>query len=99
MFGDADWLHRQGKAMFQYVLDVLWDEDDGAAVALIRALGGVLTATIELFEGDLSVEEAVLYARVLAEMGQVDRALELMTLVFGAAFGYGRYPVAQVAYA
>ena len=71
---------------FHVVADVLWREDEVSCLSLIRALGGAVTRPIELLEGTLSVGEALAYARVLWEIGQADRAMELMREVWRVAF-------------
>ena len=56
------------------------------AVSLLRAAGVGRDVRVQLFEGDLSIEEALAYARMLTEIGDDQRAAELYDEIFQACF-------------
>ncbi|TNE89634.1 MAG: hypothetical protein EP330_10730 [Deltaproteobacteria bacterium] len=56
------------------------------AIALLRAAGIGDDVRVELFEGDLSLFEALAYARMLREIGDDLRADELYDEVIRACF-------------
>ncbi|MBW1877816.1 MAG: hypothetical protein JRJ84_05600 [Deltaproteobacteria bacterium] len=70
---------------FHTLFDLLTTGDDG--VSLLAASGGAIGATVSLFEADVTVEEALSYARVLLDLGQETQASELVREALFAAFG------------
>jgi hypothetical protein len=64
---------------FKQAMWELLHSDDEACAALLAPWG--LDATVSLVEGDVSVIEALGYARVLAEMGLDDQAHEIFECV------------------
>lgn len=56
------------------------------AVQLLRSAGVGAGVRVQLFEGDLSLFEALAYARMLREIGDDARANELYTEVIAASF-------------
>jgi hypothetical protein len=56
--------------------------DEDACVALLQPWG--LAAHVSLVEGDVSVREALTYARVLLEIGRDEEAWEVFEAVLAA---------------
>jgi len=85
--GFTSWLHT--------LFDILTTGEDGAS--LLAASGGAIGATVSLFEADVTVEEALSYARVLFDLGEEARASELVREALLAAFGGQLTPVGALA--
>lgn len=86
---------------FQMLLDLVSTDDDGVCSSLLAAVGGSLGATVALIEADVTVEEALSYARVMFDLGQAEAAREVVREAVLAAFGVPRPPalVPATAYA
>lgn len=56
------------------------------AIALLQAAGVGSDVRVELFEGDLALDEALAYARMLREIGDDHRAAELYDEILRACF-------------
>jgi hypothetical protein len=78
---------------FHTLFEVLTTDDDGACTSLLAASGGAIGATVSLFEADVTVEEALSYARIMLDLGQEARAIELVREALLAAFNNQYTPV------
>jgi hypothetical protein len=56
------------------------------AMSLLRSAGVRRGVRVQLFEGDLTLEEALSYARMLAEIGDDQRSSELYDEILSACF-------------
>ena len=72
---------------FRALYELLEVGEDLTCASVLGALGGAGDAVVSLFEGDLTVEQALGYCVVLIELGQDVRAGELMVEAVVAAFG------------
>lgn len=77
MIGFAGWF----QAFFEMLM-----VDDMAAATLLAAMGGSLAARVALIECDITVEEALSYARVLLDLGEDGQAGEIAQEAMNAAF-------------
>jgi len=81
--------------MFEQFKQTLWEllpVDEEACVALLTPWG--LSAKVVLVEGELSVREALTYARVLVEIGRDEEAYGVFDAVLSSLM---QVPVAQAA--
>ena len=77
MFGFTGWF----QAFFEMLM-----VDDLAAGVLLATMGGSLVARVALIEADVTVAEALSYARVLLDLGEDSRAGELAQIAMTASF-------------
>jgi hypothetical protein len=78
-------VHHPGGLMFDDFRQAVWEllsSDDGACAGLLAPWDH--GAAVSLVEGDLSVPDALAYARGLADMGRDDQARELFDAVLRA---------------
>ncbi len=59
------------------LLELLVSDDEEACASVVRGLGGSCRASVALPEADVTVAEALRYARLLRELGNVGGATEL----------------------
>ena len=70
--------------------ELLIDEDERAALSVLATSHPrAHQAVVCLIEADLSVEEAMAYARVLSEMGREIEAVDVFGAIMRAAVGCG----------
>ncbi|MCO4746651.1 MAG: hypothetical protein KC912_17790 [Proteobacteria bacterium] len=84
--------------MFHALRDGVEHAAPDVAVQLLRAAGVGAHVRVQLFEGELTLFEALAYARMLREIGDEARADELYGEVLRAAFApnYGLPMMSQV---
>lgn len=58
-------------------LDLLGTDDEEACASILASFGGSMRALVALPEADLTVVEALRYASVLRDLGNVPGAMEL----------------------
>ena len=72
------------------LFEVLIEEDENAALAVLRATHPAAARSIvRLIEADLSVEEALAYSRALVEMGRDQEAVDVFSCVLRDTVGCG----------